>query len=65
MDDDGWTDLFIARDGSPNLLLINQRDGTFADAGLEAEVAYDLAGNTKAGMGVDAGDVMGTGGRIL
>jgi hypothetical protein len=61
VDDDGWTDLFIARDGSPNLLLINQRDGTFADAGLEAEVAYDLAGNTKAGMGVDAGDVNGDG----
>jgi hypothetical protein len=61
VDDDGWTDLFIARDGSPNLLLVNQRNGTFADTGLDAEVAYDLAGNTKAGMGVDAGDVNGDG----
>jgi enediyne biosynthesis protein E4 len=61
VDDDGWADLFIARDGSPNLLLINQRDGTFADAGLDAEVAYDIAGNTKAGMGVDAGDLNGDG----
>lgn len=61
VDDDGWTDLFVARDGSPNLLLINQRDGTFADAGLEAEIAYDMGGNAKAGMGVDAGDVNGDG----
>lgn len=61
VDDDGWTDLFVARDGSPNLLLINQRDGTFIDAGLEGEIAYDMGGNTKAGMGVDAGDVNGDG----
>jgi enediyne biosynthesis protein E4 len=57
IDDDGWTDLFVARDASPNLLLLNKHDGTFADAGLDAEVAYDNNGNAKAGMGVDAGDV--------
>ncbi|HMI52117.1 MAG TPA: CRTAC1 family protein [Candidatus Saccharimonadales bacterium] len=53
---DGWPDLFITRDGSPNLLLLNQRNGTFVDAALAAEVAFDGAGNAKAGMGVDAGD---------
>ena len=26
VNDDGWTDLFIARDASPNLLLINQKE---------------------------------------
>ncbi len=57
VDGDGWPDLFVARDASPNLLLINNRDGTFHDAALEAEVAYDPDGNAKAGMGVDAGDV--------
>jgi enediyne biosynthesis protein E4 len=59
--DDGWPDLFIARDASPNLLLINKRDGTFQDAALDAEVAYDPNGNAKAGMGIDAADVNGDG----
>lgn len=58
---DGWTDLFVARDASPNLLLINQRNGTFRDVALEAEVAYDMSGEAKAGMGVDVGDVNGDG----
>jgi hypothetical protein len=57
VNDDGWTDLFIARDASANLLLINQRDGTFRNIADDAEVAYDAAGVAKAGMGVDAGDV--------
>jgi enediyne biosynthesis protein E4 len=57
VDDDGWADLFVARDASPNLLLINQKDGTFRDIAVDAEVAYDAAGVAKAGMGVDAGDV--------
>jgi hypothetical protein len=57
VNDDGWTDLFVARDASPNLLLINQRDGTFRNMADDAEIAYDAAGAAKAGMGVDAGDV--------
>lgn len=61
IDDDGWPDLFVTRDASPNLLLLNKRDGSFADAGLDAEVAYDSDGDAKAGMGVDAGDVDGDG----
>lgn len=61
IDDDGWPDLFVTRDASPNLLLLNKHDGTFTDAGLDAEVAYDSNGNAKAGMGVDAGDVDGDG----
>jgi hypothetical protein len=59
--DDGWTDLFVARDASPNLLLINQKDGTFRDVATDAEVAYDSAGVARAGMGVDSGDVNGDG----
>ena len=60
-DDDGWPDLLVARDASPNLLLLNRHDGTFADVGLEAEIAYDRNGNARAGMGVDAADVDGDG----
>jgi hypothetical protein len=57
IDDDGWPDLLVARDASPNLLLLNRHNGTFGDAGLEAEIAFDSNGNAKAGMGIDAGDV--------
>jgi hypothetical protein len=56
---DGWADLYVARDGSSDLLLMNQKDGTFRDAGLQAEVAYNQDGMALAGMGVDAGDVNG------
>lgn len=61
VNDDGWTDLFVARDASPNLLLINQHNGTFKDVALDAEVALSADGNARAGMGVDAGDVNGDG----
>src|SRR2546427_11226140 len=61
VDDDGWPDLFVARDASPNLLLINKHDGTFVDRGDEAEISLDENGVAKAGMGVDAGDVLGNG----
>ena len=61
VNDDGWTDLFIARDASPNLLLINKHDGTFEDVAVDAEVAYNEHGVAKAGMGADAGDANGDG----
>ena len=60
-DDDGWSDLFVARDASPDLLLINQGDGTLKDFGADAEIAYSVDGVARAGMGVDAGDVNGDG----
>jgi len=60
-DGDGWPDLFVARDASPNLLLLNKRNGTFEDAALRREVALNMDGNARAGMGVDAGDVLGNG----
>jgi len=61
VNDDGWPDLFIARDASPNLLLINKHNGTFEDVAVDAEVAYNEYGVAKAGMGVDAGDSNGDG----
>ena len=51
----------MARDASPDLLLINQGDGTFEDFGAEAEISYSVDGVARAGMGVDAGDVDGDG----
>ena len=61
INDDGWPDLYIARDGSRNLLLVNQKNGAFQDFALEAEVAYDANGRAKAGMGIDAADADGDG----
>jgi hypothetical protein len=60
-DGDGWPDLFVSRDAHPNLLLLNKHDGTFEDAAMRAEVALNMDGNARAGMGVDAGDLTGNG----
>ena len=61
VNNDGWTDLYVARDGSPDLLLLNKRNGTLSDVGLEAEISYNADGEALSGMGVDAGDIDGDG----
>lgn len=53
---DGWIDIYVANDGMPNQLWINQRDGTFRDQALLAGVALNASGQAEASMGVDAGD---------
>jgi enediyne biosynthesis protein E4 len=53
---DGWIDLYVANDGLPNQLWINQHDGTFKNTGLLSGTALSAHGKPKAGMGVDAGD---------
>jgi hypothetical protein len=53
---DGWIDIFVANDGQPNQLWINQRNGTFRNMGLLSGTAMNPHGKAKAGMGVDAGD---------
>ena len=55
-DGDGWLDILVANDGEPNLLWLNQRNGTLRDVGLEAGVAVTAEGRAEASMGVDAGD---------
>jgi enediyne biosynthesis protein E4 len=54
---DGWIDIYVANDGKPNQLWINQHDGTFKNFGLISGTALSTHGKPKAGMGVDAGDV--------
>ncbi len=58
---DGWPDLYVANDGDPNQLWLNQRDGTFRDEALLAGAAVNLEGVALSGMGVDAGDFDGDG----
>jgi hypothetical protein len=53
---DGWLDIYVANDGEPNLLWINQRNGTFKETAQLAGAAVNAAGNAESGMGVDAGD---------
>jgi len=58
---DGWPDIFVANDGNPNQLWINQRNGTFRNEALERGVAVSVDGTAEAGMGVDIADADGTG----
>jgi hypothetical protein len=60
-DHDGWPDLFVANDTQPNKLYRNQRNGTFKDVALEAEIAFSNEGKARAGMGVDVADFENTG----
>lgn len=63
---DGWCDLYVANDGDPNQLWINQAgSGQFIDEALLAGVALNLRGQAEAGMGVDAADVNGDGNEDL
>ncbi len=55
--DDGWDDVYVANDGAPNFLWINQRDGTFEDGATLAGCAYNRNGDAEAGMGIAVGDV--------
>ena len=61
LNDDGWIDLYVANDMCPNFVFLNRGDGTFADVTESSGAGYDSAGQTRAGMGVDAEDVDGDG----
>ena len=41
---DGWVDIYVANDGEPNQLWINQQDGTFTNGALLAGVAFNADG---------------------
>jgi enediyne biosynthesis protein E4 len=53
---DGWPDIAIANDSFPEQLFRNRHDGTFTEAGIELNAAFDEDGRTFAGMGVDFAD---------
>jgi len=55
-DGDGWPDLFVANDTQPNKLYRNNRDGTFAEVGTSAGVAFSEDGVARGAMGADAAD---------
>jgi enediyne biosynthesis protein E4 len=53
---DGWPDIFVACDSSPNLLFRNNKNGTFEEVGMEAGCAVNGNGQEQSGMGVGVGD---------
>lgn len=57
----GRPDVAIANDTYQNFLYENRGEGTFADVALDAGVAFDEFGRARAGMGVDAGDILNRG----
>jgi hypothetical protein len=58
---DGWLDLYVANDATPNQLWINRHDGTFADEGVLSGSALNAAGNPEGSMGIASGDFDGDG----
>ena len=53
---DGWPDLYVANDATPNQLWINQKNGTFVDEGPVSGAAVNAAGNPEGSMGIASGD---------
>ena len=54
---DDLPDIFVANDGMPDRLWINQGDGLFIERGMQLGCAVDDSGKEKAGMGADLRDV--------
>ncbi|MCS6862844.1 MAG: FG-GAP-like repeat-containing protein [Abditibacteriales bacterium] len=60
-DRDGWEDLAVANDTEPTFLFRNNHDGTFREVAMETGVALSEEGLARAGMGIDAADVLNDG----
>ncbi|QDV25447.1 CRTAC1 family protein [Aureliella helgolandensis] len=60
-DSDGDIDVFVANDGQPNCLFMNDGSGVFEEMGLLFGVARDFNGKANSSMGVDVGDYDGDG----
>ncbi|MCP4661314.1 MAG: CRTAC1 family protein [bacterium] len=58
---DGWLDLYVANDATPNNFWINDGDGTFTDEALLAGCSLNASGQAESSMGVDGADFDGDG----
>ena len=61
VDEDGWPDVFVANDGTPNFLFRNKGAGMFEEVGLLAGVSLAADARPRAGMGTAFGDYDGDG----
>lgn len=55
-DDDGWPDIFVANDATPNYAYRNKHDGTFEEQGLVLGLAVNENGTEQGSMGIAVGD---------
>ena len=55
-DNDGWPDLFVADDATPNHLYHNNHNGTFTDDAMVGGIALNGEGQALGSMGVTWGD---------
>jgi hypothetical protein len=56
VDDDGWVDLAVANDSTPNYLYRNRHNGTFEDVGYGSGFALSEDGREQASMAIAMGD---------
>src|SRR5436305_6410030 len=56
LDEDGWPDLIVANDSTPNYLYRNRHDGTFEDVSYMSGFALNEEGRAQASMGIALGD---------
>src|SRR6266403_1370540 len=56
LDDDGWLDLVVANDSTPNYLYRNRRNGAFEDVSYLSGFAVNEEGRAQASMGIGVGD---------
>ncbi|HEX8464872.1 MAG TPA: CRTAC1 family protein, partial [Abditibacterium sp.] len=58
---DNWPDIIVASDSAPNFYFVNQKNGTFSETAISSGLALSKAGRPRAGMGIDAADIDGSG----
>ena len=56
LDNDGYPDIYVADDTTPNLLYMNRGDGSFEDISLASGSSHSDDGLEQAGMGAALGD---------
>jgi len=61
VDEDGWPDIFVANDATPDFLFHNGGNGSFTEIAGLAGVSVASDGKPRAGMGTAFGDFGGTG----
>jgi hypothetical protein len=55
LNEDGWTDIYVASDSTPSLLFLN-KNSMLIEQGAERGVAFSADGAEQAGMGIAIGD---------
>src|SRR5205823_5984826 len=53
---DGWPDLYVGNDSNANFLYMNQKDGTFKEAGFPLGAAVSEDGGEQGSMGIAVAD---------